>query len=167
MRNADFKSLVMPFGLTNVLASFQHFMNDVLQPFIDIFASAYLDNILISSETLKEHRKHVRQVLQALLEAGLHLAPEKCEFHQESIKYLGLIITTGGVALDPAKISTVCVCVIFYFYTATCGPKGHGSGLLLPSQAAAGLLNFTYFLTQIGIFNHSRVPLSPTTLISP
>ena len=93
--------------MTNAPASFQHFINDVLQPVLDIFATAYLDDILIFSETLKEHKKHIRQVLQALSDAGLHLAPEKCEFHKESVKYLGFIITTGGVAPDPAKVATV------------------------------------------------------------
>ena len=97
----------MPFGLTNAPASFQHFINDVRWPFLDIFASAYLDDMLMFSETLKEHKKHVRKVLQALSDAGLHLAPEKCEFHKESVKYLGFIITTGGVAPDPAKVATV------------------------------------------------------------
>ena len=55
-----FESLVMPFGLTNAPASFQHFINDVIRPVLDIFTSAYLDDILIFSETLKEHKKHVR-----------------------------------------------------------------------------------------------------------
>lgn len=61
-----FESLVMPFGLTNAPASFQHFINNVLRPFLDIFATAHLDDILIYLETLKEHRRHVEQVLQAL-----------------------------------------------------------------------------------------------------
>ena len=46
-------------------------------------------------------------MLQALSDAGLYLAPEKCEFHKESVKYLGFIITTVGVAPDPAKVATV------------------------------------------------------------
>ena len=56
----------MPFDLTNASASFQHFINDVLRPFLDIFATAYLDDVIIYSETLKEHKRHVRQVLQGL-----------------------------------------------------------------------------------------------------
>ena len=47
------------------------------------------------------------QVLQAFSYMGLHLAPEKCEFHQQSVKYLGSITTTEGVAPDPAKIATI------------------------------------------------------------
>jgi hypothetical protein len=75
-----FESLVMPFGLTNAPADFQRFINDVLSPFLDIFATAYLDDILIYSDNLEEHREHVRQVLDKLSAAGLHLKPEKCEF---------------------------------------------------------------------------------------
>src|SRR6266699_6563960 len=47
-----FESLVMPFGLTNAPASFQNFINDVLRPFLDIFTTAYLDDILIYSSSL-------------------------------------------------------------------------------------------------------------------
>ena len=50
-----YESLVMPFGLTNAPADFQHFINDVLHPFLDAFCTAYLDDILKYSETLEEH----------------------------------------------------------------------------------------------------------------
>jgi hypothetical protein len=72
-----FESMVMPFGLTNAPANFQRFINDVLYPFLDRFTTAYLDDILIYSETLEEHKDHIRQVLEALSKAGLHLKPEK------------------------------------------------------------------------------------------
>jgi hypothetical protein len=97
----------MPFGLTNAPASFQHFINDVLQPYLDIFVTAYLDNILIYSDNLNDHRNHVLKVLEALSEAGLHLKPEKCEFHWQEVKYLGFIISTSGTKMDPAKVTTI------------------------------------------------------------
>jgi hypothetical protein len=77
-----FESLVMPFSLTNAPTSFQHFINDVLRPYLDVFVTAYLDDILIYSDNLNDHRNHVLKVLEALSKAGLHLKPEKCEFHQ-------------------------------------------------------------------------------------
>jgi hypothetical protein len=55
---------VMPFGLTNVPASFQQWMNEVLSNYLDIFCIAYLDDILIYSDSMEEHRKHVRMVLR-------------------------------------------------------------------------------------------------------
>jgi hypothetical protein len=102
-----FESLVMPFGLTNAPASFQHFINDVLWPYLDIFIIAYLDNILIYSDNLNDHWNHVLKVLEALSEASLYLKLEKCEFHQQEVKYLGFIISTSSTKMDPAKVATI------------------------------------------------------------
>jgi hypothetical protein len=102
-----FESLVMPFGLTNAPADFQHFINDMLCPYLDVFVTAYLDDILIYSDNLKDHRDYILKVLEALSEAGLHLKPEKCEFHCQEVKYLGFIISTSGTKMDPAKVATV------------------------------------------------------------
>ena len=60
-----YESLIMPFGLTNAPADFQRFINDVLHPFLDAFCMAYLDNILIYSETLEEYQAQVKKVLEA------------------------------------------------------------------------------------------------------
>jgi hypothetical protein len=102
-----FESLVMPFGLTNAPTSFQHFINDVLRPHLDVFVTGYLDNILIYSDNLEEHRTHILKVLAALSEAGLHLKPEKYEFHQWEVKCLGFIILTSRTKMDPAKVATI------------------------------------------------------------
>jgi transposase InsO family protein len=102
-----FESLVMPFGLTNAPADFQRFINDVLAPFLDRFTTAYLDDILIYSNSLEEHREHVRQVLEKLSAAGLHLKPEKCEFYRREVKYLGLIVGIDGIKMDPDKVAAV------------------------------------------------------------
>ena len=98
---------MMPFRLTNAPASFQHFINDILRPFLDQFCTAYLDDILIYSPSLEEHQEHVRKILGTLQKAGVHLKPEKCEFHKESVKYLGLIIRRNGVSMDPRKVEAI------------------------------------------------------------
>ena len=77
----------MPFGLTNAPADFQKFINDTLRPYLDIFCTVYLDNILVYSNTLDEHKIHVRRILEALSSAGLLVKPEKCEFHHQEVKY--------------------------------------------------------------------------------
>jgi hypothetical protein len=59
-----YKYLIMPFGLTNAPASFQRWMNEVLSNYLDIFCIAYLDDILIYSDNLTQHRQHVRLVLE-------------------------------------------------------------------------------------------------------
>jgi hypothetical protein len=99
-----FESLVMPFGLTNALATFQNYINNVLVPYLDRFCTAYLDDTLIYSDNFEEHQQHVRLVLDAFAKAGLHLKPAKCEFHQQEVKYLGLIISMEGIKMDPKKI---------------------------------------------------------------
>jgi hypothetical protein len=102
-----FESLVLPFSLNNAPTDFQHFINDILYLYLDVFITAYLDNILIYSNNLNNHWDYVLKVLEALSEAGLHLKPEKCEFHYQEVKYLGLIISTNGTKMDPAKVATM------------------------------------------------------------
>jgi len=102
-----FQSKVMPFGLTGAPATFQHFINDTLREHLDVFCSAYLDDILIYSNDLKTHKEHVAKVLQALEKAGLYLRYDKCEFHVQETKFLGMIVTQQGVKMDPAKVDTV------------------------------------------------------------
>ncbi len=102
-----FEYLVMPFGLCNGPASFQHYINDTLGEFLDDFCTAYLDDILIYSEIEAEHEIHVKRILQKLREAGLQVDITKCEFHVNRVPYLGLIITTEGIKMDPAKIETI------------------------------------------------------------
>jgi hypothetical protein len=102
-----FESLVMPFGLTNAPASFQHIINNVLWPYLDVFVTTYLDNILIYSDNLDKHHIHIQKVLQALSDADLHLKPEKYEFHWQDVKYLGFIISMDGTKMDPTKVTTI------------------------------------------------------------
>ena len=79
-----FEPLVMFFGLTNSPATFQTMMNDI---FADLIAEGqviiYLDDILIFTKTLEEHRRIVRRVLEKLRNHKLYLKPEKCEFERE------------------------------------------------------------------------------------
>jgi hypothetical protein len=102
-----FEYLVMPFGLTNAPSTFQHYVNDVLRPYLDVFCTAYIDDVLIYSDDLHTHRKHVNLVLEALKAAGLQLDVDKCEFHKTEVLYLGLVITTDGIRMDPKKVEAV------------------------------------------------------------
>ncbi len=102
-----FESLVMPFGLCNAPASFQHYINHALYDLLDKICTAYLDDVLVYSQTRKEHRAHVREVVDRLIQAGLQIDIGKCEFETTSTKYLGLIITTDGIRMDPDKVKTI------------------------------------------------------------
>ena len=70
-RFGSYKWKVMPFGLTGGPASWQRFINDLLWEYLNNFCTAYLDDILIYSTSMKEHRQHVRKVLTKLWEAGI------------------------------------------------------------------------------------------------
>jgi hypothetical protein len=102
-----FESLVTPFGMSNAPATFQARINDVLREYLDVFCTAFIDDVLVYSETLTEHREHVAKVLKALGDAGLQLDIDKCEFEVISVKYLGLIISRNGVAMDPDKVNCI------------------------------------------------------------
>jgi len=67
----------MLFELTNTPAIFQSLVNNTLQDYLDIFCMAYLNNILIYLETLKEYKKHIKKVLRALQNKKLSVALEK------------------------------------------------------------------------------------------
>jgi hypothetical protein len=97
----------MPFGLANALSTFQHYVNDTLRPYLDLFCTAYIDDILVYSDTLAEHKRHVRLVLKAMEEAGLQLNVDKSEFHKSEVTYLGYVISTNGICIDPNKIRTI------------------------------------------------------------
>jgi len=102
-----FKWLVMPFGLTNASATFQHFMNNVFSDLLDVCVVVYLDNILIYSDDITQHRKHVKEVLKRLQKAGLYAKAEKCEFHLDSIEYLGYVLSPSGLTMSNAKVKTI------------------------------------------------------------
>jgi hypothetical protein len=77
-RYGHFEYLTIPFGLTNAPATFQSYINSALREYLDDFCVAYLDNILIYSKSMEEHVKHVRKVLEKLLEHGLYASLKKC-----------------------------------------------------------------------------------------
>ena len=106
-RYGSYKCKVLPFGLTNGPATYQRYMNDVLFDYLDDFCTAYLDNILIYSEDPLEHEIHVKKVLQRLGDAGLQVDLKKCEFNVTRTKYLGFIISTDRIEVDPEKVSAI------------------------------------------------------------
>ena len=74
---------------------------------MDIFISAYINDLLIYSNSLREHKEHVRKILRILRENGLQVDIKKCEFHVKEVLYLGMIIGRHGIKMNPAKVTTI------------------------------------------------------------
>jgi hypothetical protein len=86
---------------------FQSYINNLILDYLDIFCTAYLDDVLVYSNTPKEHTKHVLKVLCWLLDRGLYININKCEFSVKEVKYLGLIMSIEGVKIDPKKVKVI------------------------------------------------------------
>src|SRR5271170_610647 len=106
-RNGKYEFLVMPFGLTNAPATFQTLVNNVFRRFLNIFLIVYLDDIVIYSNTLDEHLKHLRQVLDVLRTNELYAKPHKCVFGKSEIEFCGHIIGNGTVKVMQDKIQSI------------------------------------------------------------
>ena len=79
----------------------------MLWEYLNKFCIVYLDNILIYSSNLKEHKEHVWLVLTKFCEFGIQADVDKCKFHITKTKYLGLIISTKRIRMDLAKIEAI------------------------------------------------------------
>ncbi|SJL13532.1 uncharacterized protein ARMOST_16976 [Armillaria ostoyae] len=103
-----FEPTIMFFGLTNSPATFQWMMNNIFKDLIsEGKVMIYLDDILIFTKDLDEHRHIVRHILQHLHENKLFLKAEKCEFEVLKTEYLRVIISKGQVQMDPIKLAGI------------------------------------------------------------
>ena len=82
-------------------------MNNVFLDLLNICILVYLDDILIYSNTLEEHRRHVCEVLLWLQNNKLYACGNKCSFHDDTVEYLGFILSPNGLSMDPSKVSTI------------------------------------------------------------
>ena len=97
----------MYFGLTNVPAVFMDLINRVFRDYLDSFVIVFIDDILIYSKTEDEHESHLWLALQVLKEYKLYAKFSKCDFSLRSVDFLGHIISSDGVELDPKKMDAV------------------------------------------------------------
>ena len=106
-RYGAYEFLVMPFGLTNAPSTFCNLMNDVLFEYIDAFVMVYLDDIVVYSQSLREHERHLSLIFQRLRENRLFVKKEKCEFAQRQITFLGHKISEGLIKMDENKVRAI------------------------------------------------------------
>ena len=97
----------MSFGLTNASAAFMDLMNRVFQPYLDQFVMVFIDDILVYSRDEQEREQHLKIVLQTLREKKLYTKLSKCDFWLKKVSFLGHIVSSKGLRVDPAKIEAV------------------------------------------------------------
>ncbi len=102
-----YKYKVMLFELINELTFFQHYINDVLFDCLHKFCQTYLNDILIYSKILKEHRTHVKEVLDKLREVDLQINIDKCEFKIQKISFLKLLIFINDLRMNSWKVNVI------------------------------------------------------------
>ncbi|GJV13403.1 putative reverse transcriptase domain-containing protein [Tanacetum coccineum] len=106
-RYGHYEFQVMPFGLTNLPAIFMDLMNRVYKPYLVKFVIVFIDDILIYSRNKEEHANHLRIILEVLKKEKLYAKFSKCDLWFRIMQFLGHLIDSQGLHVDPAKIEAV------------------------------------------------------------
>ncbi|GJU08768.1 putative reverse transcriptase domain-containing protein [Tanacetum coccineum] len=106
-RYGHYEFQFMPFGLTNAPSVFMDLMNRVCKNYLDKFVIVFIDDILIYSKDEKEHEEHLKAILGLLKEEKLYAKFSKCEFWIPKVQFLGHVIDSRGIHVDPAKIESI------------------------------------------------------------
>ncbi|GJY19802.1 putative reverse transcriptase domain-containing protein [Tanacetum coccineum] len=106
-RYGHYKFQVMPFRLTNAPAVFMYLMNWVCKLYLDKFMIVFIDDILIYSKSKEEHAEHLKLILELLKKEELYAEFLKCDFWLSKVQFLGHVIDSEGIHVDPAKIDLI------------------------------------------------------------
>ena len=98
----------MFFGMMNSPAMFQAMMNKILRDMINKEkVVAFVDDVLVGTETEKEHNEIVEEVLRRLEENDLYVKPEKCAWKVRKIGFLGIVIEPSGIEIEKEKVDEI------------------------------------------------------------
>ena len=97
---------VLPFGLTNAPGTFNRLMSLILRGH-QRYAMSYLDDIIIFSKSMSEHKDHIKAIFNVLRQVGLKIKGEKCEFFCKEVDFLGYVVCADGVKTDPKKLEAI------------------------------------------------------------
>lgn len=106
-RYGHYDFVVLPFRLTNATATLMRMMNGIFHPYLYKFILIFIDDILVYSRIIEEHKEHLWIVLQTLRENQLFTKFSKCDFFKDQIQYLGHVIPFDDIDFDPEKIKTI------------------------------------------------------------
>ncbi len=100
-------SLVMQQGDCNAPATFQAIMNHIFSPYIGCFMDMYLDDLIVYSDTLEDHMRHVKLIIDILKKEKFYLGENKVHFLAKELKVLGRIVDHHGIRMDPDKVNAI------------------------------------------------------------
>ena len=100
-------SLVLQMGDCNAPATYQALMNYIFSPYLNRFLDVYLDDIIIYSDTLKDHIEQCKIAMDVLKKEKLYLSKKKINFLPNKMKLLGRIIDETGICMDPEKVDSI------------------------------------------------------------
>jgi len=100
--------MVMFFGMTNSPVTFQAMMNEILKDLINEGkVAAFIDDMLVGTETEEGHDEIVEEILRRLEENNLYIKPEKCVWKARKIGFLGVVIEPDGIEMEKEKVEGV------------------------------------------------------------
>ncbi|KAF7348752.1 Retrovirus-related Pol polyprotein from transposon 17.6 [Mycena venus] len=100
-------SLVLQQGDCNAPATYQSLMNHLFGQYIGVFMDVYLDDIIVYSNILEDHIKHIKVIIDILEREKLYLSAGKMQLLKDELSVLGRVVGNGGIRMDPHKVDVM------------------------------------------------------------